>query len=246
MIETYSSPLNSFSINDLRGLNVAWIGDSNNILNDMIVSFGRLGINLNIATPKGYELDSLVMETREKGLAEENGKGKLLHVNDPEEAVKNADIVVTDTWSVLSHPIYTFEYLEWLYIDRISMGQEAEKAQRLKDFAGYQITMDLMKRGGANKDWKFMHCLPRKAEEVDDEVRPFRLVSSYDCINQQGPGQVFYSDRSLVFQEGENRKWTTQACFARMSRLLCFSSFAEILHGRLLWQPEVIVTMAIT
>ena len=111
MIETYSSPLNSFSINDLRGLNVAWIGDSNNILNDMIVSFGRLGINLNIATPKGYELDQLVMETREKGLAAENGKGKLLHVNDPEEAVKNADIVVTDTWSVLSDLIHTFEYV---------------------------------------------------------------------------------------------------------------------------------------
>ena len=110
MIETYSSPLNSFSINDLRGLNVAWIGDSNNILNDMIVSFGRLGINLNIATPKGYELDQLVMETREKGLAAENGKGKLLHVNDPEEAVKNADIVVTDTWSVLSHLVYILGY----------------------------------------------------------------------------------------------------------------------------------------
>ena len=56
------------------------------------------------------------------------------------------------------------------------MGQEAEKAQRLKDFAGYQITMDLMKRGGANKDWKFMHCLPRKAEEVDDEVRSFAFI----------------------------------------------------------------------
>ena len=62
------------------------------------------------------------------------------------------------------------------------MGQEAEKAQRLKDFAGYQITMDLMKRGGANKDWKFMHCLPRKAEEVDDEVRSFAFISSYDWL----------------------------------------------------------------
>lgn len=53
---------------------------------------------------------------------------------------------------------------------RISMGQEAEKEKKLKDFAGYQVTMDLAKRGGAKPDWKFMHCLPRKAEEVDDEV----------------------------------------------------------------------------
>lgn len=50
------------------------------------------------------------------------------------------------------------------------MGQEAEKAQRLKDFQGYQITEELCREGGANPDWKFMHCLPRKENEVDDEV----------------------------------------------------------------------------
>lgn len=77
------------------------------------------------------------------------------------------------------------------------MGQEAEKAQRLKDFAGYQVTMDLAKRGGANPDWKFMHCLPRKSEEVDDEV--------------------FYSDRSLVFPEAENRK-VSPVCSAKKSQ----------------------------
>jgi ornithine carbamoyltransferase len=59
------------------------------------------------------------------------------------------------------------------------MGQEAEKAQRLKDFAGYQVTMEMAKKGGAKKDWKFMHCLPRKPEEVSDEVLTFiiRLTS---------------------------------------------------------------------
>lgn len=50
------------------------------------------------------------------------------------------------------------------------MGQEAEKAQRLKDFQGYQVTEQLCKEGGANPDWKFLHCLPRKSNEVDDEV----------------------------------------------------------------------------
>ena len=51
------------------------------------------------------------------------------------------------------------------------MGQEAEKEQRLKDFQGYQVTEELCREGGANPDWKFMHCLPRKQDEVDDEVR---------------------------------------------------------------------------
>lgn len=69
------------------------------------------------------------------------------------------------------------------------MGQEGEKAQRMRDFAGFQVTMDLMRRSGANSGWKFMHCLPRKPQEVDDEV--------------------FYSDRSLVFPEAENRKYVS-------------------------------------
>jgi ornithine carbamoyltransferase len=50
------------------------------------------------------------------------------------------------------------------------MGQEAEKAQRLKDFQGYQVTEALCREGGAKPDWKFLHCLPRKENEVDDEV----------------------------------------------------------------------------
>ena len=58
------------------------------------------------------------------------------------------------------------------------MGQEAEKEQRLKDFQGYQVTEQLCREGGANPDWKFLHCLPRKPHEVDDEVRP----SSETCF----------------------------------------------------------------
>lgn len=73
------------------------------------------------------------------------------------------------------------------------MGDEAQKDQRLRDFQGFQVTEDLDRRGGAKPDWKFLHCLPRKAEEVSDEV--------------------FYGPRSLVFPEAENRKWTIMACF---------------------------------
>jgi ornithine carbamoyltransferase len=67
------------------------------------------------------------------------------------------------------------------------MGQEAEKVARMKAFEGFQITPELATRGGAKEGWKFMHCLPRHPEEVSDEV--------------------FYSPKSLVFQEAENRLW---------------------------------------
>lgn len=73
------------------------------------------------------------------------------------------------------------------------MGQEDEAAQRYKDFAGYQVTEELCEKGGADPNWKFMHCLPRKPQEVDDEV--------------------FYGKRSLVFPEADNRKWTIMALF---------------------------------
>jgi ornithine carbamoyltransferase len=90
------------------------------------------------------------------------------------------------------------------------MGQEAEKEQRLKDFAGYQVTEALCREGGANPNWKFLHCLPRKHHEVDDEVR--RL-----CCGRLGESscsmQVFYGSRSLVFPEADNRKWTIMAVF---------------------------------
>jgi ornithine carbamoyltransferase len=71
------------------------------------------------------------------------------------------------------------------------MGQEDEQARRLADFAGFQITADLLKRGGAKPDCLFMHCLPRHSYEVDDEV--------------------FYGKQSVVFPEAENRKWTIMA-----------------------------------
>jgi len=68
------------------------------------------------------------------------------------------------------------------------MGQEADTQQRLRDFAGFQITRDLATRAGAREGWKFMHCLPRHPEEVADEV--------------------FYAPNSLVFPEAENRLWS--------------------------------------
>lgn len=65
------------------------------------------------------------------------------------------------------------------------MGQEAEKAQRLKDFQGYQVTEKLCKEGGAKENWKFLHCLPRKGDEVDDEVSNHLLLCNVANLNRR-------------------------------------------------------------
>ena len=81
------------------------------------------------------------------------------------------------------------------------MGQEAEKAQRLKDFAGYQVTTEMASKGGAKKEWKFMHCLPRKPEEVTDEVRPL-TIPKHHPIHTRGRYSfrtaVLYSQRQKI------------------------------------------------
>ncbi|KIV79494.1 ornithine carbamoyltransferase [Exophiala sideris] len=161
LTQTFSTPAEK-----LKGLKIAWIGDANNVLFDMCIGARKLGIEMAVATPKGFEIP----QTMKKEI-EAAGEGKLFETNHPEEAIKGANILVTDTW--------------------ISMGQEEEKAKRLKAFAGYQITEELARRGGAAEDWKFMHCLPRHQEEVSDEV--------------------FYGKRSLVFPEAQNRLWSALA-----------------------------------
>ncbi|KAL1686999.1 Aspartate/ornithine carbamoyltransferase [Schizophyllum commune] len=167
----------------LRPLTIAYVGDPNNILNDMLVTYPRLGHKLRIGAPEKYaapyfsDAPSEQAEVMKRvNQLECNKEGMLTWTTDPREAVKGADVVVTDTW--------------------ISMGQEEEKAQRLADFAGYQVTEELCAEGGANPNWKFMHCLPRKPQEVDDEV--------------------FFGPRSLVYPEADNRKWTIMALFDQL------------------------------
>ncbi|KZO97377.1 ornithine carbamoyltransferase [Calocera viscosa TUFC12733] len=155
-----------------KDLTIAWLGDSTNVLHDMLVTYPRLGANVKVAVPKAYPCPGEVWDR----VHELGCEKRIDWSSDPLQAVRDADIVVTDTW--------------------VSMGQEAEKAARLKAFAGYQITEALCKAGGAAEDWKFLHCLPRKPDEVDDDV--------------------FYGKRSLVWEEAENRKWTIMALFESM------------------------------
>jgi ornithine carbamoyltransferase len=161
LTQTYNTPAES-----LKGLKIAWVGDANNVLFDMCIGARKLGIEMAVATPEGYEIPATMKEEFYAA-----GPGQLFETNSPEEAVKGADIIVTDTW--------------------VSMGQEEESKKRLQAFAGYQVTEEMAKRGGAKEDWRFMHCLPRHADEVSDEV--------------------FYGNRSLVFPEAENRLWSAIA-----------------------------------
>ena len=103
-----------------------------------------------VATPNGYEVPHRMREFIEQSGSDARIKGKFEATNVPEEAVKDADLLVTDTW--------------------VSMGQEAEAKKKIADFEGYQITSELAERGEAKPEWKFMHCLPRHPEEVSDEV----------------------------------------------------------------------------
>lgn len=165
--EAFPSSATGASSLGLEGLNIAWVGDANNVLFDLAIGCVKLGVNISVAAPKGYEIPARMRDIILSAAQGVSSPGKLSETNVPEDSIKNADILVTDTW--------------------VSMGQEEESSKRLKAFAGYQITNELAKRGGAKDGWKFMHCLPRHPEEVADEV--------------------FYSPRSLVFPEAENRLW---------------------------------------
>jgi len=125
-----------------EGRKVAWIGDGNNMANSWINAAYRLGFELALACPQGYDPDPTILERGQRD-------GKVTLVRDPNEAVAGAHVVNTDVWA--------------------SMGQEQEQAERAKAFAGYQVDASLMKR--AARDAIFLHCLPaHRGEEVTAEV----------------------------------------------------------------------------
>lgn len=152
---------------DVTGKSIAWVGDGNNVLHDLMLGAAKLGINVRVCCPPDFMPDPGVTQST-TDLAAISGSSLYL-CNDPSDAVKGCHAIFTDTW--------------------VSMGQEEEAAKRNKLFEGYQVTMALMAK--ADPDCVFMHCLPRHKQEVNDEV--------------------FYSDKSVVFQEAENRMWTVMA-----------------------------------
>jgi len=129
----------------LAGRTLAWIGDANNVARSLAVGCGKLGIRFVMATPHKHQFS-------EKSLAwikQQSPKLDMTVTADPAEAVRGATAVYTDVWA--------------------SMGQEAEKEARQREFAAYQVNAKLMAQ--APKDAFFLHCLPaHRGEEVTDEV----------------------------------------------------------------------------
>jgi ornithine carbamoyltransferase len=131
----------------LEGLKLAYVGDGNNVAHSLIDGCSKVGMNIVLACPKGYEPNSKVVAQGKKE-ARKNGS-EVSVTDDPKEAVKGADIIYTDVWA--------------------SMGKEKEHAERVKILKPYQVNSKLVK--GAKEDYIFMHCLPaHRGEEVTDEV----------------------------------------------------------------------------
>ena len=131
---------------DLSELKVAWVGDGNNVLHDLMLACAMLGIDIHYAIPEGYEPNEEVVE-RTKSLAAKNGS-KVVVTNDPVEAVSGAHVVYTDVF--------------------ISMGEEHMK-DKIKSFDGFQVNEKLV--SNMDDNWKFMHCLPaHRGDEVTDWV----------------------------------------------------------------------------
>ena len=125
----------------------AYVGDGNNMAHSWLMLASKLGFELRISTPKGYECDSSIVDDALR-FAKESG-AKIIIGNDPAQAVKGADVVTTDTW--------------------VSMGQEDEKEKRVKDFEGYIVDDAMMNL--AKEDAIFLHCLPAyRGYEVSEDV----------------------------------------------------------------------------
>ncbi|MBN2210786.1 MAG: ornithine carbamoyltransferase [Sedimentisphaerales bacterium] len=129
----------------LEGLTVAYIGDGNNVAVSLAVACSRFGMKLRMASPPGYEAPAFLFDW----LVQEGLGDFVAQMHDPRAAVEKADVVYTDTW--------------------VSMGQEAEKQQRLEVFSGYQVNAELLT--AAKPGVKVMHCLPAyRGLEITDDV----------------------------------------------------------------------------
>ena len=129
----------------LQDIKVAWIGDGNNVCHSLMIAAMKMNMKMYIATPEGYEPDSEVIEYCK---AHQSHSDQILLTNDPKIAVKDANVVATDTF--------------------ISMGQEEQAKEKLEKFKDFQVNSSLVSL--AKDDYIFMHCLPRHKEEVTDEV----------------------------------------------------------------------------
>ncbi len=163
-----------FTIHEIKEtldpISVAFVGDGNNVCHSLMHGAALSGLSLTIATPPGYEPDEQVQSTSRSIGAKQNAEIRVVH--DPQEAVKDADVVYTDVWT--------------------SMGQEEEADQRKQNFNGFQVNQDLL--DVARDEVIVMHCLPaHRGEEITDEV----IESDQSVVWQQAENRL-HTQKALL------------------------------------------------
>jgi ornithine carbamoyltransferase len=156
-----------------KGLTLSYVGDGTNVFHSLMIACAKIGINVRFAGPRGYGPDLGIVHSA-KEIAKKN-KCAIELGKDPKEAVKGADVIYSDVW--------------------VSMGQEAQTVQRIKEFKGYQINKDLMKF--ADKNYIFMHCLPAHRG----------LEVTADIIDGK---------HSVIFDQAENRLHAQKAVLLKL------------------------------
>ncbi len=158
----------------LKGLNLCYIGDGNNVANSLMICGAMLGVNVRICSPKGFEADSNILE-KAKSLAHDGSRISIF--NDPSIAVKEAQVIYTDVWA--------------------SMGQEEEYVKRKKIFENYRVDQKLIDL--ANEDVILLHCLPaHRGEEITEKA----LESKNSNVFDQAENRLHVQQALLAAQLG--------------------------------------------
>ena len=157
--------------NTLKGLKMAYVGDGNNVANTLLQGCAKTGMDIFVASPKGYECSQKYID-ESKESAKLSGS-KVVLTDDPVEAVRGADAVYTDTW--------------------VSMGMESEKAKRIEVFGKYQVNSDLFSH--AKPDAIFLHCLPAyRGFEVTEDV----IDSSRSAVFDEAENRMHVQNAIMV------------------------------------------------
>jgi len=155
-----------------NSINLTYVGDGNNVAHSLMFAGARLGVNVTVSTPKGFEPNLAAWQQASEDAKQTGAKLQLIY--DPMEAVKNADVIYTDVWA--------------------SMGQESEAQIRKQIFMPYQVNIKLFSK--AKPDAIFMHCLPaHRGDEVTDEV----IDSVHSVVFQEAENRL-HAQKSIMYQ----------------------------------------------
>ena len=158
----------------LKGINLAYIGDGNNVANSLMMCGAMLGVNVKVCSPNGFEADSLTLE---KAVSITEFGSKISICNDPLQAVKEAQVVYTDVWA--------------------SMGQEKEQLKRREIFKDFKVDNKLI--GLADEEAIILHCLPaHRGEEITEDV----LESTNSYVFDQAENRLHVQQALLAVQLG--------------------------------------------